>query len=118
MQHARKLLESRPVFERIPDQSLLVSGAGTGTEHVQATRAQDGSYAFIYTAAGRPVTVDLRKLSGKTIVARWYDPRQGTYQPQGDFATGGLQEFRPPSSGTGNDWVLVLDAAARTFAVE
>jgi hypothetical protein len=118
MQHARKLLESHPFFERIPDQSLLASDADVGTEHVQATRAQDGSYAFIYTAAGRPVTVDLRKLSGKTIVARWYDPRQGTYQPQGDFATGGLQEFRPPSGGTGNDWVLVLDDAARTFAVE
>lgn len=117
MQHARKLLESRPFFERIPDQSLLVSGPAMETDHIRATRAEDGSYAFIYTAAGRPVTIDLGKLSGATVVAHWYDPRQGTYRRQGDFATGRLQEFRPPSAGAGNDWVLVLDDAARAFAV-
>jgi hypothetical protein len=115
MQHARSLLESRPYFVRIPDQSLLTSEEGTGTEHVQATRADDGSYAFVYTAAGRPVTILMDKLAGCAVKAYWYDPRQGTATAIGAFATGGTRTFMPPSIGPGNDWALVLDDAAQRF---
>ena len=38
MQHARNLLLSRPFLQRIPDQALIVSEAGAGTYHLQATR--------------------------------------------------------------------------------
>ncbi len=115
MQYARRLIESRPLFERIPDQALLASGPGASTGHIQATRATDGSYALIYTAAGAPVTVDLSKLSGSHVVAHWYDPRRGSYIRVGEFATGALQEFRPPTSGSDHDWVLVLDDTAQGF---
>src|SRR5581483_1709298 len=99
MQHARSLLESRPYFVRIPDQSLLASEAGSGTEHVQATRADDGSYAFVYTAAGRPVTIRMNKLAGCAVKGYWYDPRQGTATAIGAFTTDGTRTFTPPSSG-------------------
>src|SRR5262249_9994326 len=77
MQHARVLLESRPYLTRVPDQSLLVTEPGKGPDHVQATRGDDGSYAFVYIASGKPVTINLDKLSGKEIAAAWYDPRTG-----------------------------------------
>jgi hypothetical protein len=115
MQHARKLLESRPFLSRIPDQSLLASDPSKGTDHVQATRGDDGSYAFIYAASGKPFTVDLGKFSGKELKVYWYDPRRGTAQSAGTIARDGKREFTPPSSGKGNDWVLVLDDAARKY---
>lgn len=107
--HARTLIESRPFLERIPDQSLLLSDEGTGGEHTRATRAADGSYAFVYTPVGRPIMIDLGKLAGTAVVAHWYDPRLGVYQLYGEYATGRAATFTPPSSGYGNDWVLVLD---------
>ena len=78
MQFARALIESRPVLIRIPDQSLVVSGTGRGSDHIQVTRGDDGSYAFIYSASGQAFTVDLEKLSGEKLRASWYDPRRGT----------------------------------------
>jgi Protein of unknown function (DUF4038)/Putative collagen-binding domain of a collagenase len=115
MVHARRLLESRPFLRRVPDQSLLVSDPGTGTDHVQATRADDGSYAFVYSASGQPFAIDLGKLSGQTIAASWFDPRTGTAHPAGRFPRGSSRAFVPPAEGRDNDWVLVLDDEARGF---
>lgn len=115
MRHARALIESRPFLSRIPDQALLASDAGAGGARVQATRDRDGSYAFVYSAAGRPFSVNLDRLSGATLRASWYDPRTGTAAAIGEHARAGAIEFRPPSSGRGSDWVLVLDDLARGY---
>jgi Tol biopolymer transport system component len=115
MHYARALLESRPVLTRIPDQSLVTSDVGKGTDHIQATRGEDGSYAFIYSASGKTFTVDLDKLSGQEVRATWYDPRNGEAKVLGVFARGGKRTFTPPSNGMGQDWVLILDDAARNY---
>lgn len=115
MGHVRRLLESRPILARIPDQSLLVSNPGIGTHHTRATRADDGSYAFIYSAAGHRFAVDLGKLADRTIVGYWYNPRTGTANALGSIPAGGVREFTPPTHGADNDWVLVLDDEACAF---
>ena len=115
MQHARALIESRPILKRVPDQSLIASEIGDRADHVQATRADDGSYAFVYAPTGKPVTVDLGKLSGDELDAAWYDPRTGESTPIGKVKREGRREFRPPSQGKGKDWVLVLDDASKGF---
>jgi len=108
MRHLRALIESRPFLSRVPDQGLLVGDAGTGIEHIRATRG-DG-YAFIYMPMGHSFTVRLGAISGKTIRASWFDPRTGGTQPVGTFANTGTREFTPPGRpGPDNDWVLVLD---------
>jgi len=111
VQHARALLESRPYFSRIPDQSLILSEVGEGTHHVQATRDADGGYALIYLPSCKPVTVDLEKLSGETLDVTWYDPRTGEARRTGQVARRGQQSFTPPT--VWPDWVLVLDDASR-----
>ena len=116
MQHLRRLIESRPMLMRVPDQSVLASDPGDGTNRVQATRASDGSYLFVYTAAGQPVTIRMDKTSGPAAKAYWYDPRRGTSSLIGTFPNIGTRPFTPPARGAGNDWVLVLDSAARNFA--
>jgi hypothetical protein len=115
MQFVRKLMESRPMLTRIPDQSVLMGETFETTQRIEATRSTDGSYAFIYTAAGRPVNVYLDKISGATISAWWYSPRDGTATKIKDFSRTDSASFTPPSSGEGNDWVLVLDDASKGF---
>jgi hypothetical protein len=115
MKFARALVESRPILTRIPDQSLLKSDTGRGTDHVQATRGEDGSYAFIYSASGKPFTVDLSKLSGERIKASWYDPRTGELKGAETLKKEGTHEFKPPTEGKGNDWVLILDDEAKGY---
>ncbi|MHB1556364.1 MAG: glycoside hydrolase family 140 protein [Isosphaeraceae bacterium] len=115
MQYARALVESRPVLVRIPDQSLLASDPGRGADHLQATRDEDGSYAFVYSPSGKPFAVNLEKLSGKRLRALWYDPRNGHARAIGTLDRAGRKEFQPPSQGKGHDWVLVLDDEARGY---
>jgi hypothetical protein len=120
MQYLRALMESRPMLVRIPDQWLIANDPLGTTERMEACRGSDGSYAFIYTATGRKLKIRLidgpyPKLSGKTIRGWWYDPRLGTSTAIGEFEKTGFKDFTPPSSGPGNDWVLVLDDASKNF---
>jgi len=116
MAHVKSLMLSRPMLLRVPDQSLLVSDAGTGGEHVRAARAADGSYAFIYLPVPRSVTVAVEKLSGKNLRAWWYDPRTGKALRIGELVRKGEHTFAPPSNAEpSQDWVLVLDAVSKRF---
>jgi hypothetical protein len=133
MQYVRALIESRPMLTRIPDQWLLVNDPMGTVDRMQASRSTDGSYIFVYTSSGKPVRVRLRdkiydNLTGKTARAWWYDPRKGTSTLIGEFpkieagdrpadARRGdiTREFTPPTSGTGNDWVLVIDDALKNY---
>jgi hypothetical protein len=115
VQYLRYLIESRPMLDRIPDQSLLLGPDQPVLNRFEATRGADGSYAFIYSAAGRPFTLRTDRLSGTDLVAWWYDPRTGTATPAGRFPRTATPAFTPPTSGLGNDWVLVLDDAAKNY---
>jgi hypothetical protein len=48
-------------------------------------------------------------------VAHWYDPRSGAAEAVGRFDRA-TRTFTPPSSGAGQDWVLVLDDESRGFS--
>jgi len=116
MKHLPALLQSRPYFERIPDQSLIASPNGNGASHMQATRAADGSYAFVYIPqANQPFTVNTTSLTGDALAAWWFDPRSGTAQALGTLKRQPQVSFTTPDSGP--DWVLVLDDAARGYGL-
>jgi len=114
MKHVRALYESREFLKLVPDQSVILGGQGEGMDHVQAARAVDGSFLFAYLPTGKPVTIDMSKLSGDRAVAHGYDPGTGEWQRIGDYRTAANRDFTPPSSGRGNDWVVVVDGAGRS----
>jgi hypothetical protein len=113
MQYLRALIESRPFLSRVPDQSIVVN-APEGADHISATRG-DG-YLFVYSAQGRPFTVNMGKISGDRVKGWWYSPRGGYSLEAGLLDNRGTHDFEPPSQGFGSDWVLVLDDAGRNFA--
>jgi hypothetical protein len=51
----------------------------------------------------------MSKVSGRTVRASWFNPRQGVAEPEGEFTSKSEQVFAPPYSGRNNDWVLILD---------
>lgn len=57
---------------------------------------------------GEKVLVNMDKIENK-IAASWYDTREGIIQEIGEFENTGIREFKPPTSGLGNDWMLILD---------
>ena len=111
----RRLLESRPWTRLAPDDALIVEGQQPGEHHLQAARTPDGGLAMVYVTLGTPLSVDLGRLARQPIHAWWFDPREGQAKKIGTWTnTGGSRRFAPPGTpGRGNDWVLVLDAAAK-----
>jgi hypothetical protein len=93
----------------VPGQEAIASGQDEGTERLVAARAEDRSFVIAYTPRGRPVSIHMDTLRGSSVKAQWYDPRDGTWQAIGQFASQGVHEFVAPSRGEQDDWILVLD---------
>ena len=76
-------------------------------DRVQASRGAD--YIFVYSSTGKPFTLNLGKISGQRLQAYWYDPRTGQSKEPLTVENNGSKKFIPPSSGYGQDWILVVD---------
>jgi hypothetical protein len=113
MTFVRRLMTSRPLLDRVPDQTLIVENNLNPADRIQATRGKD--YAFVYTAAGRPFTINPGKISGASVKATWFDPRTGKTEQAGTYANQQPQLFTPPRTGYGQDWVLILDDVAKAY---
>jgi hypothetical protein len=121
MRHGRRLIESRPQLDRIPDDDLIVPASvpssvpGAGRYRFVATRDVAGSYAMIYVPTGRSFTVRMNKITGPEVTAWWYNPRDGHADSLGSFPNEGERAFISPNPGEDFDWVLVLDDASKSY---
>lgn len=117
MGHIRRLFEALPFTKLIPDQRLILNGPLTGGARMRGARASDGSFALFYTPHGDSFTLDKRVIKGERLREYWFDPRYGVAYFNKEQDTSGIQTYTPPTSGRGNDWVLVLVNAAAGFAL-
>lgn len=109
MKHVRDLFESRPFNKLLPDQSIIYGLNADGKNHIRSAGSTDQSYAMIYLAVGQQVKVVMQKVKGVMVNGWWYNPRTGEENSIGPVKNIGIQTFKPPSSGEGKDWILVLD---------
>jgi len=112
MKYLRRLMESRPMADRVPDESL-VTDLLHEHDRIQVTRGKD--YAFIYSSQGKEMNIVLEKLTGETVIGTWYNPRNGEIKDAGRFKNKGQQKLKAPSAGYGQDWVLILDDATKDY---
>jgi hypothetical protein len=125
LNYLTQLLSTLPWWKFVPDQTHSVITAGYGTydaagfistnDYATAARASDGSAILIYLPTVRTITVDMSKITGSTVTARWFDPSNNTYSTVAGspFANSGSRQFTPPGNNAegSSDWVLVLEAA-------
>jgi hypothetical protein len=121
MKFGRRLIESRPILTRIPDDEIVVTDRvptavpGAGRYRFVGTRDERGTYAMVYVPVGRPFKVRLDKIKGSKVKAWWYNPRTGQAQSIGTFGNQGQHEFVSPDLVEALDWILVLDDAAANY---
>ena len=111
--YLKKLMESRPLLTRVPDQTIINDGQGEKGEYVTAFRDSDNSYAMIYLPVGKKIEVNVSWMKTKKISAWWFNPRTAETQKIGAFKKKDRLKFLPPTTGVTNDWVLVLDDAEK-----
>jgi hypothetical protein len=115
VKHLKHLMLSRPYLSRVPDQSLIVGSQKENEHYTVATRDVSGSYAMIYFPTGRPTGLNLTSLKGDYLHCWWYDPRTGASFESDQIRNTPNSKVTPPSSGEGNDWVLVIDSMENEF---
>jgi hypothetical protein len=108
MQYLWQLMTSLPFLSRIPDQSVIVGDPGNGVDHARATRDAGGRYILVYLPTGRLVDIHMGSLNGSRAATFWLNPRDGSRRPGGAVDTRKMRRFRPPTSGHGQDWVLMI----------
>lgn len=106
MGHLRRLLEGLDLQERVPDQGVLVEECTLGGS-VRSCRAPDRTWALAYTPTGTTLAMHSGVLDSKSLEAIWFNPRAGRYTSIGTLGTDQQHEFVPPTSGRGEDWVLL-----------
>jgi hypothetical protein len=117
MRYVRRLFESLPFTRLAPDQQIILNGGGAGGAKIRAARAGDGSFAIIYSPRGESFTMDKSVIKAERQNQYWYDPRYGVSYLFKEQDSWGIQTFTPPTSGRGNDWVLVLMDATAGFSL-
>lgn len=118
--HLKALMLSRPFLSRVPDQALVVAGQGDGVSRVQVTRdatpgRSDASYLMAYFPEHREVSLATEAIAGAELHGWWFSPRTGEATPLGTLRKEPKLAFAPPTNAPGEDWVLVLDDAARRY---
>lgn len=112
--YLKRLIESRPMLSRIPDNTIILKGQGDKGEHIEAFRSVDNGYAMIYIPVGKAITIDISNFS-KEIVAWWFNPKDASVQKIGVMENKSTIEFITPTIGFSNDWVLVIDDAIKSY---
>lgn len=102
MKHLKDLMLAFPYFERVPD-SLIVIDNGIRYDRLLATRGND--YLMVYNHTGRPMTLDLRRISGKEKTLWWFDPTEGSLHYIGTRQDGVVS--LPSPAPEGRDLVII-----------
>jgi hypothetical protein len=112
----KSLFTSRAWWMLVPDTNatFLTGGLSAGESRAAGAVASDGSFGLVFTPSARALTVNLARLAGPRVTARWYDPASGNYSTisGSPFNASGSRSFTPATlnSQGARDWVLVLES--------
>lgn len=113
MKHLKNLMLAFPFFERVPDQSVIAGTNGERYDRAIATRGND--YLMVYNYSGRPMQVDLRKISGSKKNVWWYIPATGELKYIGEFDNNVANFQYDCGYMCGKDHVLIAVDASKNY---
>lgn len=108
MKHLKHLMLAFPYTERIPDSTLVVNN-GIMYDRLLATRGND--YLMVYNHTGRPMEIDLTKISGKKKQIWSMNPVDGSLKYLGETSDKRLKHTPEP----GIDMVLIATDSSRQY---
>jgi len=105
--HACRLLENLDWDSRKPANEIIVSDNNSNENKIVALSGND--YVLIYFPDGGRVVFDITKLKlSNNLSVQWLNPRTGEYMETTKILLKEKSTVTTPSSGRGNDWILVI----------
>ena len=83
MKYLKWLILSFPFTERRADQSIIAGANGERYDRIIATRGND--YLLVYNYSGKPMDIDLGKISGSKKKVWWMNPTNGQLTYHGEY---------------------------------
>lgn len=105
MKYVKKLVKKYPVYDCKPVPDIVIKDNKPGINYVSACMSDQLMLA--YSPNGVRFIVLSDRLNFPIANAYWYCPRTGSMQKT-EFKNRNEITFIPPSSGRGNDWILIL----------
>nr|WP_320060253.1 glycoside hydrolase family 140 protein [uncultured Bacteroides sp.] len=113
MKYIKNLILTFPYFERIPDQSIIAGINGERYDRAIATRGND--YLLVYNYTGRPMDIDLSKISGSKKNVWWYSAKDGKLEYVGEFDSKVVNFQHDSGYCSGNDQVLIAVDSSKNY---
>jgi len=114
MKYLKALMLTFPFFDRIPDQSIISGQNGERYDRAIATCGKD--YLLVYNYTGRPMKIDLSKISGSKKNVWWFNPKNGNIESIGEFDGNKIMDIQPDVAyNSGNDRVLIAVDSSKSY---
>lgn len=118
MRHLKHLMLVFPFEERVPvEVEVPRPGEEAGTKYNRLVATCGKDYLLVYNYTGRPMQIDLTKISGRKKLAWWYSPVNGRFTYIGE-SDAHITTFIPEKSDQGTDVVLVVTDATADYPIQ
>jgi len=108
MKHLNKFFTKYPFEELVPAQEIIIGENPENEMHIRTAKANDDAFVLAYLAQGQAIKLKLSEFQ-KLKKVTWFNPRNGKFTKGGKLKVTEAAQFIPPSSGTANDWMLILE---------
>ena len=113
MKYLKWLMLNFPFTERIADQSCIAGQNGERYDRVIATRGND--YMLVYNYSGKPMSIDLTKISGAKKNVWWMNPANGELTYLGEFDSKVTEFSYDAAYLRGSDRVLIAVDSSKNY---
>ncbi len=113
MKYLKWLMLALPFIEGEADQSIIASTNGERYDRICATRGQD--YLLVYNYSGKPMSIDLNKISGTEKNLWWMNPADGKLTYIGKVSSKVVDLTYDVAYLRGSDRVLIAIDAAKDY---
>ena len=113
MKYLKWLILSFPFTERVADQSIIAGSNGERYDRVIATRGKD--YLLVYNYSGKPMQIDLTKISGKKKQVWMMNPADGTLTHLGEYDNKVTEFTFNGAYMRGSDRVLIASDSSKKY---
>jgi hypothetical protein len=105
----KKFFTSRPFYKLVPNKQVILDGPTSGGAKIKAALAGDATFLIVYSPRSEKISINKSHLQGEKLAESWFDPRYGVEYKIHISGTRGIQTYTPPTSGRGNDWILIIE---------
>lgn len=75
--YLRKLIESRPSENSIPDAGMITQGQGVAGERIEVLRDNRGKWIMVYLPVAKEIELNMSGMTSKQIAVWWFNPSTG-----------------------------------------